>query len=173
MDVAQIYNLFSPNSLYFTETSDDLQILVNGTAYNYQSNEESPAIFQIYDDTADGAGGTIIPLVAAESLNDDNDRIVVFGDTSFSDFSFAPHFLHDNEHIIPTIIEWVLFDNVAGGYSYLPGIVIGKLTEVVPEPVAGFVPWITLPVSQDPVKLSTPPPFRITGGPAVPGILCL
>ncbi|MHA1207165.1 MAG: hypothetical protein ACTSSO_06315 [Candidatus Hodarchaeales archaeon] len=124
LDVAQIYNLFSPNSLYFTEESDDLQILVNGTSYLYQSNEEAPAIHTIYDDSNDGVGGEVIPLVAAESLNGDDDRIIVFGDTSFSDYSFAQSSHHDNEHFIPTLIEWVSFDNILGGYSYLPTIIV-------------------------------------------------
>ena len=48
--------------------------------------------------------------------------MVVFGDTSFSDFSLAPHFVHDNEHFIPVLTEWVLFDNLAGGIVYNPQI---------------------------------------------------
>lgn len=119
VDGAEMFNLFSPNSLYFNDTSDNLKILVNGSKYNYQSDENSPPPTVVWDDTDDGNGGTTIPLVASETLNDDSDRIVVFGDTSFSDFSFAPSSFHDNEVIIPTIVEWTLFYNIGSGYDFL------------------------------------------------------
>ncbi len=149
LDVAQIFQLFSPNSIYFIDKSDGLQILVNGSQYHYQDDESAPGITVVWDDTADGSGGNRIPLVALESLSNDDDRIIVFGDTSFSDYSFAPHFVHDNEHFIPVLIEWVLFDNVDTGLSYVPRIEITTTTTEFLGPVT-----IDYKVSSNAVQVS-------------------
>lgn len=149
LDVAQVFQLFSPNSLYFAAQSNDLQILVNGSQYHYQYDESAPGITVVWDDTDDGSGGERIPLVALERLSDDDDRIIVFGDTSFSDFSFAPHFVHDNEHFIPVLIEWVLFDNVDTGLTYVPRIEISTTTTDFLSPVT-----IDFKVSSNAVQVS-------------------
>ena len=120
VDTAKVYHLYSPNSLYFTQDSNDRTILVNGSKYDYQTNQNDPPPAKIWDDTADDVGGERIPLVASESLNSDNDRIIVFGETSFSDFSFAPSGFHDDLYFMPTLVEWVLFDNVGEGIQFIP-----------------------------------------------------
>ncbi|MHA2075402.1 MAG: hypothetical protein ACW97X_12350, partial [Candidatus Hodarchaeales archaeon] len=135
LDVAQVFQCFSPNSLYFSNDSEYLEVLVNGTQYLYQSDENVPGVTVVWDDTDDGVGGEVIPLVTAETFSEDDDRIIVFGDTSFSDYSFAPHFVHDNEHFIPVLIEWVLFDNIAGGIEYLPQVEITTTTNDFSGPV--------------------------------------
>ncbi|MHA1227021.1 MAG: hypothetical protein ACTSPV_09800 [Candidatus Hodarchaeales archaeon] len=137
LDVAEVFHLFSPNSLYFDGSSASLQVLVNGTQYHYQADESTPPIDVVWDNTNDGVGGEVIPLVASEILSsgDNEDRIIVFGDTSFSDFAFAPSSFHDNEHFLPVLIEWVLFDEVAGGYHYLPRVEIASMTTTVSSPV--------------------------------------
>lgn len=118
------FHSFSPNSLYFTEQSiATVNVLVNGSIYNYQTNENEPGIETVWDITDDNIGGNVIPLVASETLNDDNDRLIVFGDTSFSDFSFGPSGHHDNEKIIQYYLDWVLFGN-ANIEDFLPTVEI-------------------------------------------------
>jgi hypothetical protein len=118
LDTAKIYHSFSPNSLYFTGTSNELTILVNGSKYDYQTDQNPPSPTKIWDDSNDDVGGEVIPLVAAEQLSNDNDRIIVFGATDFSDFSFGPSGSHDDEEFLATFIEWVLFDSVGEGITF-------------------------------------------------------
>ncbi len=121
---AVIYHSYAPNSLYFEGDSTGVTVLVNGSKYNYQFDQNAPAPAKIWDDTNDGNGGERIPLVAAESLSGDNDRIVVFGASDFSDFSLGPSGFHDDEYFIPVFTKWVLFGSIGEGISYLPNIKI-------------------------------------------------
>ena len=101
-DTAILYHSFSPNSLYFSGPSSGLTVLVNGSQYNYQSDENAPVPAKVWDNVNDGVGGEVIPLVAAEQLNSDDDRIIVFGATDFSDFSFIPSGYHDDQEFLTT-----------------------------------------------------------------------
>ncbi|MFW9928008.1 MAG: zinc dependent phospholipase C family protein [Candidatus Thorarchaeota archaeon] len=123
-DQAILYHSFSPNSLYFTGSSSGLTLLVNGSEYNYQTDQQAPAPAKIWDNTNDGVGGDKIPLVACESLSNNDDRIVVFGASDFSDFSFVPSGFQDDEYFLPTFIEWVLFDSSSEGIQYQPNLKI-------------------------------------------------
>ena len=118
LDTAVVYHSFSPNSLYFTGYSSDMTILVNGSKYDYQTDQFAPAPDKIWDNTNDGVGGDVIPLVASEKLSGDDDRIIVFGASDFSDFSFGPNGFHDDEEFLTTFIEWVLFDSVGEGITF-------------------------------------------------------
>ncbi len=126
-DLDPYFQLYRPSSLYFESFSPNIQILVNGTQYNYQSDETGPGINVVWDDTNDGVGGEKIPLVVAETLSNDNDRIMVFAETAFSDYSFAPSGYHENELIIPVYLDWVLF-GTAGVQEFFPNIAIQTTT---------------------------------------------
>ncbi|MHA1947262.1 MAG: hypothetical protein ACXAC6_00470 [Candidatus Hodarchaeales archaeon] len=115
--------LYRACSLYFESYSPNMQILANGSQYHYQIDETGPSINTIWDNTNDGTGGERIPLIAAETLSDDNDRIMVFAETAFSDFSFAPNAFQDNEHVIPVYLDWTLF-GTAGVQTFFPEIAI-------------------------------------------------
>ncbi|MHA2174556.1 MAG: hypothetical protein ACXACP_07790 [Candidatus Hodarchaeales archaeon] len=119
--------LYRACSLYIESYSPNIQLLANGSQYHYQIDETGPSISVVWDDTNDGVGGEKIPLVAAETLSDDNDRIIVFAETAFSDFSFAPSAFHDNEYIVPVYLDWVLF-GTAGVQEFFPNIAIQTTT---------------------------------------------
>lgn len=121
---AVVYHSYAPNSLYFEGSTSEVTVLVNGSKYDYQSEINAPLPAKIWDDTNDGEGGTAIPLVASEKLSGDDDRIVVFGATDFSDFSFGTSGFHDDEFFIPVFTKWVLFGTLGEGIFYLPNLKI-------------------------------------------------
>ena len=125
--ITEPFQLYRPNSLYFESYSPNVQILVNGSQYDYQIDFTGPGINVLWDDSNNGVGGEVIPLVAAETLSDDNDRIMVWAETAFSDYSFAPSGFQDNEHIIPVYLDWTLF-GTAGVQSFFPEIAIQTAT---------------------------------------------
>lgn len=100
-------NHFSPNSLYFTAEYTG-EIVSNGTIYDYQTDQNSPAPSVIWDNTDDGVGGTVIPLLSVEENETSNAKIAVFSDTAFSDFSFSASEHHDNLEYIEAFLGWAL-----------------------------------------------------------------
>ena len=119
---AIIYHSYAPNSLYFEGSTSAVTVLVNGSKYDYQTDINAPAPAKIWDNTNDGTGGDVIPLVASESLSNDNDRIVVFGASDFSDFSLGPSGFQDDEFFIPVFTKWAVFDSLGSGVTYLPNL---------------------------------------------------
>ena len=85
-DVTSV-QFFSPSSLYFTSTNENLTVLIYGDPYAFQLDEGGDPIAFVWDDIMDSTGGDTIPLAAAEIIGDD--KIVVYGSTAFSDFDYG------------------------------------------------------------------------------------
>ena len=108
---------FSPSSLYKATGSDDVNWLIYGENYFYQSNEMPPAPAVVYDMTDNDVGGNIIPIAGVEV--DGSSSIAVFGATIWTDFDYGLTD-KDNKYFVYNTIEYLLGIDIESNDDYVP-----------------------------------------------------
>ncbi len=99
--------LYSPTSLYFIDEGPALPIIFADES-GYQTDQTSPTIDVVYDNSIDGENGNQIPLVAVEEVGDL--RLLVAGTTFFSDFDYGKT-QFDNVELFDNFLKWTLGDH--------------------------------------------------------------
>lgn len=94
--------MFSPTSLYFTDERPALPVLFADPS-GYQTDQTSPGIQFVYDDTIDGVNGDQIVLAAVEQVG--SLRVLVAGTTFFSDFDYGKS-QFDNVQFLENFLDW-------------------------------------------------------------------
>lgn len=104
-------NFFSPSSVTFASNAVPL-VYAEAEAYQTDQNNVPPS--KVYDDTSDGVGGDVIPLVATENVSNgaEMDRIVVTGSVLWSDFDYSKT-EYDNILFMHNILSYMYNQTIA------------------------------------------------------------
>ncbi|MHA1198315.1 MAG: zinc dependent phospholipase C family protein [Candidatus Heimdallarchaeaceae archaeon] len=136
---------FSPSSLYAETGSENVNWLMYGEDYFYQSDQDSPPPVHVYDDVDDDVGGDIIPLAGVETNG--SSSLAVFGTTIWSDFDYG-RTDRDNVYLVYNTIEYLLGIDLESNDDYEPYVEPTEpttpSTETTSYPILGIISSVAL-----------------------------